>query len=141
MARSRTRAGPAPAGSSRPRSRSGSRRTSSKGRGPTMSRRIALVALLVAGASVPAVEPSKKPADPFVFRDVGTETGLLPAAAGIRGHGVAWGDADGDGWPDLFIATFHNQGSKPGVFLCNEKGKFRADDQEHLRTTGIGSGA
>src|SRR5690242_6217711 len=59
---------------------------------------------------------------PFSFRDVGTETGILPAVAGIRGHGAAWGDADGDGWPELFVATFHNQGSKPGIFLKNEKG-------------------
>jgi hypothetical protein len=78
---------------------------------------------------------------PFRFRDVGDETGVLPLAVGIRGHGVAWGDADGDGWPDLFIGTFHNQNSKPAMLLRNEKGKFRLDDQEHLRVSGIGSGA
>ncbi len=78
---------------------------------------------------------------PFQFRDVGDETGLFPHVAEIRGHGAAWGDVDGDGWADLFVATFHNAGSKPSLFVRNEKGKFRLDPQEHLRTSGMGSGA
>lgn len=78
---------------------------------------------------------------PFVFRDVGESSGIFPHAEGIRGHGAAWGDVDGDGWPDLFVATFHNAGSKPSLFVRNEKGKFRLDQQEHLRTSGMGSGA
>lgn len=79
--------------------------------------------------------------DPFVFKDVGDEAGVLPAVEGIRGHAVAWGDADNNGWPDLFVGTFHNSGSKPGVLLRNAKGKFTVDPQEHLNTSGIGSGA
>jgi len=79
--------------------------------------------------------------DPFVFRDVGDEAGIFPHVAGIRGHGAAWGDIDGDGWPDLFVATFHNQGSKPGLLLRNEKGKFRPDPQAGVNVSGIGSGA
>src|SRR4051812_39809395 len=78
---------------------------------------------------------------PFVFKDAGEEAGIFPHLAGIRGHGAAWGDVDGSGYPSLFVATFHTAGSKPSVFLRNEKGKFRLDDQEHLRTSGIGSGA
>ncbi len=78
---------------------------------------------------------------PYVFKDVGEETGIFPAVEGIRGHAVAWGDVDGNGWPDLFVGTFHNSGSKPGVLLRNVKGKFTADKQEHLKTSGIGSGA
>ena len=78
---------------------------------------------------------------PFVFRDVGDETGLFPHVAGIRGHGAAWGDVDGDGWSDLFVATFHNAGSKPSLFMRNVKGKFRLDPRENLHTSGMGSGA
>ncbi len=80
-------------------------------------------------------------ADPFVFRDVGETAGIVPHAEGLRGHGAAWGDVDGDGWSDLFIATFHNAGSKPSLFLRNETGNFRLDPQEHLHTSGMGSGA
>ena len=98
--------------------------------------RIALVFCLC----VPfASAQERKPA--FVFRDVAEEAGILPTLAGIRGHGAAWGDANNTGWPDLFVATFHNAGSKPGALLLNNKGKFTLDPQPHLRTTGIGSGA
>lgn len=97
----------------------------------------ALVGLLGLVALAPAQENQGK----FVFRDVGQEAGLFPAIAGIRGHGAAWGDADGTGWPDLFVATFHNAGSQPGALLRNTKGKFSLDPQPHLRTSGIGSGA
>lgn len=82
-----------------------------------------------------------KPAHAFVFRDAGDEAGLFPHLAGIRGHGAAWGDLEGTGWPDLFVATFHDSGSKPGMLFRNDKGKFRLDAQEHLRTSGAGSGA
>jgi hypothetical protein len=78
---------------------------------------------------------------PFVFRDVGTETGLLPAAAGVRAHCAAWGDVDGDGYPDLFLGTFHAAGSKTSLFLRNDGGKFRLDGQEALRLSSCASGA
>ena len=78
---------------------------------------------------------------PFVFKDVGDEAGVFPHVAGLRGHGVAWGDVDGDGFLDLFVTTFHNAGSKAGMLLRNTKGKFTLDPHEHLRTSGIGSGA
>lgn len=78
---------------------------------------------------------------PFVFQDVGNESGVLPAAAGIRGHAAAWGDVDNNGYPDLFIGTFHDSGSKPSMLLTNDHGKFMLDTQEILHTSGSGSGA
>ena len=61
---------------------------------------------------------------PLVFRDVGDESGLFPAVAKIAGHGVAWGDADGDGWPDLYVGAFGGApyGSKPNQFFRNRQG-------------------
>jgi hypothetical protein len=77
---------------------------------------------------------------PFVFKDTGDEAGLYPHVGGIRGHGAAWGDADGDGWPELFVTAFHDAGSKPAMFFRNRQGKFELDPQEHLHTSGMGSG-
>jgi hypothetical protein len=100
------------------------------------------IILAVAGAMPTTLRGHATPVDdPFVFRDVGDEAGVFPHVAGSRGHGAAWGDVDGDGWPDLFVATFHNKGSKPGLLLRNEKGKFRPDLHAGVNTSGIGSGA
>ena len=77
----------------------------------------------------------------FVFRDVGDDAGLFPNLAGIRGHGAAWGDVDGSGFPSLFVNSFHDNKSKAAMFFRNDKGKFRLDDQPHLQTSGAGSGA
>lgn len=92
---------------------------------------VALVALLVRHSRAES---------PFVFRDVGEERGVLPAAAGIRGHGAGWGDVDGDGWLDLYVATFHNDGSPPNLFFRNRGGKFAADPQPSLRISARGTG-
>ncbi len=101
-----------------------------------MIRSLSIVCIVFVFAS-----PTFADAQVFIFRDTGDEAGVHPHVAGIRGHGAAWGDLDGDGWPDLFLNTFHNQGSKPAMLLRNDKGKFTLDAQEHLRTTGQGSGA
>jgi hypothetical protein len=78
---------------------------------------------------------------PLSFRDVSQEAGILPHLAGLRGHSGAWGDVDGDGWLDLYVGTFHEEGSKANAFLRSDRGKFRLDDQEHLRTSGCASGS
>lgn len=78
---------------------------------------------------------------PFVFQDAGDDTGLFPHLGGIRGHGAAWGDVDGSGWPALFVNSFHDNGSKTALLFRNDKGKFQLDKQEHVRTSGAGSGA
>src|SRR5207237_1211503 len=87
---------------------------------------------LLPGAAAPP------PQTQFTFRDVGDEVGLYPDVAGIAGHAAAWGDVDGDGWPDLYVGTFGGApyGSKPALFFRNVKGKFKLDPQKHLRIEG-----
>lgn len=77
---------------------------------------------------------------PFQFRDVGTEAGLLPQAAGIMGHGAGWGDVDGDGWADLYIGTFHYKDTQPNLLFRNDQGKFQLDDQPALRISARATG-
>lgn len=69
---------------------------------------------------------------PFRFVDVGERMGLFPAMAGIFGHGAGWGDADGDGLVDLYVATFHKDG-KPNQFWLQRDGRFVLDDQSELQ--------
>jgi hypothetical protein len=80
---------------------------------------------------------------PFVFRDVIGESGLLPDAGGIAGHAVAWGDYNGDGWADLYIATFggHPYGSKLNQLFRNVGGRFQLDPQPATAVLGRASGA
>src|SRR5690606_3550896 len=77
---------------------------------------------------------------PFKFRDVGREAGMFPAVEAIRGHGAGWGDVDGDGWIDLYVATFHTDGSKPNMFFRNKQGKFELDAQPALGISARGTG-
>jgi enediyne biosynthesis protein E4 len=100
--------------------------------------RTSLLALCVTLALAPVAHSQQ----PLVFKDAGDEAGLFPAVGKIAGHGVAWGDADGDGWVDLYVGTFGGApyGSKPNQFFRNVKGKFQLDPQEPLRILGRANG-
>src|SRR5438128_1958516 len=117
-------------------------------RDPGMNRLIRLwpsvafsLLLLALSTSISHGQTAQTGQSSFVFRDAGDDAGLFPHLAGIRGHGAAWGDVDGSGYPALFVNSFHDNGSKAALFFRNDKGKFQLDAQEHLRTSGAGSGA
>lgn len=79
--------------------------------------------------------------NPFNFKFAGTATGLSPAVDSVYGHGAGWGDANGDGWTDLYVGTFNKDGNKPNMLFINKKGKFVLDQQSSLkistRATGV----
>lgn len=76
----------------------------------------------------------------FRFSDVSEHSGLLPQAAGLMGHGAGWGDVNGDGWPDLYLATFHYQASRENLLMLNHDGQFRiaVDSATAISTRGTG---
>lgn len=87
-----------------------------------------LVLSLASATYVSAGENTK-----LVFREVGAEMGLFPAAEAVFGHGAGWGDADGDGRVDLFLSTFGDKAdSKKNVFFFQRDGKFVHADQPAL---------
>lgn len=78
---------------------------------------------------------------PFVFRDVAEKVGLFPHLDKIMGHGAAWGDVDGSGWLDLYVATFHEGAApKPNFYFRNNKGTFTLDTQKALNIPTRGTG-
>ena len=81
----------------------------------------------------PSASSNEKNPQHFVFRDVTEAAGLLPAAKGIMGHGAGWGDVNGDGWPDLYVGTFHYADTQPNLLFLNHKGTFEPADQPQVR--------
>src|SRR5262245_20519878 len=114
----------------------------------TMNRSSQIVALVIAVLVGLLLVADKQHAQapnpgtyPFAFSDAGDATGLFPHAANIWGHGAAWGDVDGDGWLDLYVATFHMPGAKHNLFFRNKQGKFELDGQQATAVSTRGTGA
>lgn len=98
-------------------------------------------AALIASVAAMASTGVRSDEPDFHFRDVADETGVAAALKGFRVHGAAWGDANGDERPDLYVGTFgEKSGGTNRLLLATEQG-FEADDQESLalfsRTTGV----
>ena len=75
--------------------------------------------------------------NPFAFRDVTREAGLLPALTGRNGHGAGWGDLNGDGFPELYVGGFDKSGEHPNVLFLNSRGKaFSPVNAKPTRVTG-----
>lgn len=88
------------------------------------------------------------------FENVTDKAGLVSPLKGIMGHGAAWGDVNGDGFPDLFVGNFadrpddkynqrgHSDGPAPDKLLINNgDGTFKEVEDSPVRITGRNSGA
>lgn len=108
-----------------------------------MTPRLIRAALTSLALLAPAALTGARGQTHFTFRDVGKETGLLPAVGGIAGHAAAWGDIDDSGYPSLYVGTFGDKpyGSKNNMLFRNVKGRFVLDDQKSLQLSGRGNGA
>jgi hypothetical protein len=101
---------------------------------------------LEAGAAVPRAREARAPAAPLL-RDVSRAAGVdfvhlegPDLQLDIRptmGPGAAWGDVDGDGWNDLFLA----QGDGRGVALPDRLYRNLGDGRFEDATDGAGLGA
>lgn len=88
------------------------------------------------------------------FKDVTKKAGLLEPLRGMKGHGAAWGDVTGNGYPDLFYGTFaiysktdwnvrgHIGGESPNKLLLNNgDGTFTEVMESPIRVKSWNSGA
>ncbi len=88
------------------------------------------------------------------FEDVTAKAGLIEPLKGIMGHCAAWGDINGDGFPDLFVGTFsdrpdsiynvrgHTTGPETDKLFINQgNGTFKEMLNSPVRIAGRCSGA
>ena len=88
------------------------------------------------------------------FEDVTERSGLIEPLKAMRGHCAAWGDVNGDGFPDLFFGTFsdypdtvyakrgHPAVSEPDKLLINQRdGTFKEVLDSPVRVKAVCSGA
>ena len=88
------------------------------------------------------------------FEDVTEKAGLIEPLKGMMGHAAAWGDVNGDGYPDLFFGTFsdypdsiygmrgHPSKSEPDKLLINRgDGTFEEILNSPVRIRAVCSGA
>jgi hypothetical protein len=82
--------------------------------------------LFLVSAGGPLDAPDDRLAPPLLFENRGDGT-FAPAAGfpdlRIRGMGAAWGDVDGDGWPDLAVSGYREL-----RLFRNRQGRFEEDD-------------
>ncbi len=84
------------------------------------------------------------------FEDVAQKAGLVEPLKGMIGHCAAWGDVNGDGFPDLYFGTFAGwaKGGEPSggtspnkLFLNKGDGTFEEVMDSPVRVIGWNSGA
>lgn len=96
----------------------------------------AVVMALSCGLSVAHAAP---PA--LVFRDVSSDSGIKALTPNMHAHAAAWGDANGDGQLDLYVGTFHKDGTTAGRLLLQKDGKFVDAGQKPIEVSARSSGA
>ena len=67
--------------------------------------------------------------DPINFSDVSTQAGINYTGPSF---GASWGDANGDGLPDLWLG---NHGEDPHLYINNGDGTFRKEDSAKIGFT------
>ena len=94
--------------------------------------------------SVTSLEVSATPFDayPFAFTDVTDTSGVGGPLDNSYVHAAAWGDVDGNGYPDLFAGTFvRGRPSFPTSCCSTTRGAFTDAGQAPVEISGRAAGA
>lgn len=68
-------------------------------------------------------QTQKSGTDELLYKNVAPNIGFEKNILGMVIHGAAWGDINGDNYPDLFLGVFANHCDFPNLILLNHKGK------------------